>query len=103
MKVVADASSLLAKIVMTANTAQPQEVLARWADWRQIVRPELTGRIAPTRMEGIDTRSVSRLPLARYAGQRPRQGPGLPQARARFLSEKCLKCPPVLREQLSIR
>jgi hypothetical protein len=66
---VADALSLLANIVMAWNTAQMQAVLDRWANRRQIVPPELTGRIAPTRLEGINLRGVFRFPLERYAGQ----------------------------------
>jgi TnpA family transposase len=69
MQAVADALSLLANIVMAWNTAQMQAVLDRWANRRQIVPPELTGRIAPTRLEGINLRGVFRFPLERYAGQ----------------------------------
>jgi len=36
---------------------------------RQIVPPELIGRIAPTRLEGINLRGVFRFPVERYAGQ----------------------------------
>ncbi|MDR6539700.1 TnpA family transposase [Variovorax soli] len=50
MQAVADALSLLANIVMAWNTAQMQAVLDRWANRRQIVPPELTVRIAPTRL-----------------------------------------------------
>ena len=50
MQAVADALSLLANIVMAWNTAQMQAVLDRWAHRRQIVPPELIGRIAPTRL-----------------------------------------------------
>ncbi len=69
MQAVADALSLLANIVMVWNTAQMQAVLDRWANRRQIVPPELTGWIAPTRLEGINLRGVFRFPLERYAGQ----------------------------------
>jgi len=69
MQAVADALNLLANIVMAWNTAQMQAVLDRWANRRQIVPPELTGRIAPTRLEGINLRGVFRFPLERYAGQ----------------------------------
>ncbi|ABM96848.1 putative TnpA family transposase (plasmid) [Methylibium petroleiphilum PM1] len=69
MQAVADALSLLANIVMAWNTAQMQVVLDRWANRRQIVPAELTGRIAPTRLEGINLRGVFRFPLERYAGQ----------------------------------
>ncbi|HEX7498966.1 MAG TPA: hypothetical protein VF524_01545 [Polyangia bacterium] len=33
------------------------------------VPPELIGRIAPTRLEGINLRGVFRFPVERYAGQ----------------------------------
>ncbi len=69
MQAVADALSLLANIVMAWNTAQMQGVLDRWANRRQIVPPELIGRIAPTRLEGINLRGVFRFPVERYAGQ----------------------------------
>jgi hypothetical protein len=69
MQAVADALSLLANIVMAWNTAQMQAVLDRWANRRQIVPPELTGRIAPTRLEGINLRG--RLPLPAGALRRP--------------------------------
>lgn len=69
MQAVADALSLLANIVMAWNTAQMQAVLDRWANRRQIVPPELTGRIAPTRLEGINLRGVFRFPVERYAAQ----------------------------------
>jgi hypothetical protein len=51
--------SLLANIVMAWNTAQMQAVLDRWANRRQIVPPELTGRIAPTRLEGIEAQGAA--------------------------------------------
>jgi len=44
-------------------------VLDGWAHRRQVVPPELIGRIAPTRLEGINLRGVFRFPLERYAGQ----------------------------------
>jgi len=69
MQAVADALSLLANIVMAWNTAQMQAVLDRWAHRRQIVTRELIGRIAPTRLEGINLRGVFRFPVERYAGQ----------------------------------
>lgn len=69
MQAVADALSLLANVVMAWNTAQMQAVLDRWSNRRQIVPPELLGRIAPTRLEGINLRGVFRFPLERYAGQ----------------------------------
>ena len=65
----ADALSLLANIVMAWNTVQMQGVLDRWANRRQIVPPELIGRIAPPRPEGINLRGVFRFPVERYAGQ----------------------------------
>ena len=69
MQAVADALSLLANVVMAWNTAQMQAVLDRWANRRQIVPPELLGRIAPTRLEGINLRGIFRFPVERYAGQ----------------------------------
>jgi Tn3 transposase DDE domain len=65
----ADALSLLANIVMAWNTAQMQAVLHRWANRRQVVPPELIGRIAPTRLEGINLRDIFRFPIERYADQ----------------------------------
>jgi hypothetical protein len=44
-------------------------VLDRWANRRQLVPPELIGRVAPTRLEGINLRGVFRFPLERYAQQ----------------------------------
>ena len=68
MQAVADALSLLANIVMAWNTAQMQKVLDHWAQRRGgTVPPELIGRVAPTRTEGINPRGVFRFPLERYA------------------------------------
>jgi TnpA family transposase len=69
MQAVADALSLLANIVMAWNTAQMQAVFDRWAHRRQVVPPELIGRIAPTRLEGINLGGIFRFPVERYAGQ----------------------------------
>jgi TnpA family transposase len=69
MQAVADALSLLANIVMAWNTAQMQAVLTRWANRRQVIPPELIGRIAPTRLDGINLRGVFRFPVERYADQ----------------------------------
>lgn len=69
MQAVADALSLLANIVMAWNTTQMQAVLNRWANRRQVIPPELIGRIAPTRLEGINLRGVFRFPIERYADQ----------------------------------
>ena len=69
MQAVADALSLLANIVMAWNTAQMQAVLDRWAHRRQVVPPELIGRIAPTRLEGINLRGNFRFPIERYVAQ----------------------------------
>ena len=83
MQAVADALSLLANIVMAWNTAQMEAVLDRWANRRQIVRPELIGRIAPTRLEGINLRGVFRFPVERYAAQLlPSQSAGKTRASA---------------------
>ena len=69
MQAVADALSLLANMVMAWNTAQMQAVLDRWANRRQVIPAELIGRIAPTRLEGINLRGVFRFPVERYADQ----------------------------------
>ena len=69
MQAVADALSLLANIVMAWNTAQMQTILDRWANRRQVVPPKLIGKIAPTRLEGINLRGVFRFPIERYADQ----------------------------------
>ena len=68
MQAVADALSLLANILMAWNTAQMQQVLDHWAQRRDgAVPPQLIGRIAPTRTEGINLRGVFRFPVERYA------------------------------------
>jgi hypothetical protein len=69
MQAVADALNLLANIVMAWNTMQLQAVLGRWANRRQFIAPELTGKIAPTRLEGINLRGIFRFPTERYADQ----------------------------------
>jgi hypothetical protein len=44
-----------------------QQVLDHWAQRRSgVVPPELIGRIAPTRTEGINLRGVFRFPVERY-------------------------------------
>jgi len=67
MQAVADALSLLANIVMAWNTSQMQAVLDRWSNRRQVIAPELIGKIAPTRLESINLRGVFRFPVDRYA------------------------------------
>lgn len=69
MQAIADAPSLLANVVMAWNTTQMQAVLDRWAHRRQIVPPELIGRVAPTRLEGINLRGVFSFPVERFAEQ----------------------------------
>ena len=70
MQAVADALSLLANIVMAWNTAQMQAVIDRLNDRRRVQIPaKLIGRIAPTRIEGINLRGVFRFPIERFAGQ----------------------------------
>ena len=70
MQAVADALSLLANIVMAWNTAKMQAVLDRWNARRSsAVPPELIGRIAPTRTEGINLRGVFSFPVEHYAEQ----------------------------------
>ena len=75
MQAVADALSLLANIVMAWNTSQMQAVLDRWSNRRQVIPPELIGKIAPTRLESINLRGVFRFPVDRCANQiLPSQG-----------------------------
>ena len=70
MQAVADAVSLLTNIVMAWNTAQMQAVIDRWnTRRREQVPPQLIGRVAPTRIEGINLRGVFRFPIDRFAGQ----------------------------------
>ena len=64
-----DALSLMANIVMAWNTSQMQAVLDRWSNRRQVIPPELIGKIAPTRLESINLRGVFRFPVDRYADQ----------------------------------
>lgn len=66
----ADGLSLLTNIVMAWNTAQMQAVIDRWnTRRREQVPPKLIGRIAPTRIEGINLRGVFRFPIERFADQ----------------------------------
>jgi TnpA family transposase len=75
MQAVADALSLMANIVMAWNTSQMQAVLDRWSNRRQVIPPELIGKVAPTRLESINLRGVFRFPVDRYADQiLPSQG-----------------------------
>jgi len=68
MQAVADALSLLANIVMAWNTMKMQLVLDRWNTRPStMVPPELIGRIAPTRTEGINLRGVFSFPIEQYA------------------------------------
>ena len=69
MQAVADALNLLANLVMAWNTMQMQQVLQGWANRRQHIAPELIGKIAPTRIEGINLRGVFRFPVERYADE----------------------------------
>jgi hypothetical protein len=71
MQAVADALSLMANIVMAWNTSQMQAVLDRWSNRRQVIPPELIGKIAPTRLESINLRGVFRFPVDRYADPNP--------------------------------
>jgi type II secretory pathway component PulL len=67
---VADALSLLANLVMAWNTMKMQLVMDRWNTRRSTtVPPELIGRIAPTRTEGINLRGVFSSPIEQYAEQ----------------------------------
>jgi Tn3 transposase DDE domain-containing protein len=57
MQAVADALSLLANLVMAWNSMKMQSIFDRWNTRRaSAVPPELIGRIAPTRTEGINLR-----------------------------------------------
>ena len=68
IQAIADALSLLANILTAWNTAQMQHVLDHWAQRRGgAVPPELIGRVAPTRTEGINLCGVFRFPVERYA------------------------------------
>lgn len=67
MQAVADALSLLANIAMAWNTLQMQALLDHWPRRHHLVPSELIGRIAPTRLEGINLRGVFRFPVERYA------------------------------------
>jgi TnpA family transposase len=69
MQTVADALSLLANVVMAWNTSRMQAALNGWSNRRRSVAPELIGRVAPTRLEGINLRGVFRFPIDRYAEQ----------------------------------
>ena len=64
---VADFLNLLANLVKAWNMMQMQQVLQGWANRCQHVAPELMGKIAPTRTEGINLRGVFRFPTERYA------------------------------------
>lgn len=68
MQVVANALSLLANIVMAWNTTKKQAIFDCWAQRRSgAVPPELIGRIAPTRTEGLNMRGIFSFPIERYA------------------------------------
>jgi hypothetical protein len=76
MQAVADALSLLANIVTAWNTAQMQRVLDHWAPrCGGAIPPELIGRMAPTRTEGINLRGVFRFPVERYVDKILPSGP----------------------------
>jgi len=65
---VGDALGLLANLVMAWNSAQMQAAFDRLNARRTTaVPPELIGRIAPTRTEGINLRGVFRFPVEVYA------------------------------------
>jgi TnpA family transposase len=65
---VGDAIGLLANVIMAWNTAQMQVAFDRLnARKSTAVPPELIGRIAPTRTEGINLRGVFRFPVEAYA------------------------------------
>jgi TnpA family transposase len=64
MQAVADALSLLANIVMAWNTAQMQSAIDGWGE---PVPAQLIGRMAPTRIEGINLRGIFRFPIEGFA------------------------------------
>jgi len=75
------ALSLLANLVMAWNTTKMQPALDRWnARPSTAVPPELIGRIAPTRTEGINLRGVFTFPIEQYQAQLL---PSLPAAKSR--------------------
>ena len=71
MQAVTDALRLLANVVMAWTTAQMPNSLERWANRWHIIPVELIGRIASTRLEGINLRGVFRFPIERYAALTP--------------------------------
>jgi TnpA family transposase len=86
MQAVADALSLLANLVMAWNTTKMQSVLDRWNARRSTaVPPQLIGRIAPTRTEGINLRGVFTFPIEQYQAQLL---PSLPAAKSRAFAAK---------------
>jgi TnpA family transposase len=72
MQAVADALSLSASILMAWNTTERQAALDQRGTRRSTtVPPELIGRIAPTRTEGINRRGVFRFPIDHSADRLP--------------------------------
>ena len=73
---VGDALGLLANLVMAWNTAQMQAAFDRLNARKSTAVPqELIGRIAPTRIEGINLRGVFQFPVEVYAEQLLPSGP----------------------------
>ena len=71
----ADALSLLANIIMAWNTIQMHSVLDCCANRRKVIPAEFNGKIALTRLQGINLRGVFRFPVERYANEiLPSQG-----------------------------
>jgi hypothetical protein len=67
--------------VMAWNTMKMQSLLDRWNARRSTaVPPQLIGRIAPTRTEGINLRGVFTFPIEQYQAQLL---PSLPAAKSR--------------------
>ena len=56
-------------LVFGAKASGPQAALRAWANRRQFIAPEVTEKIAPTRLEGINLRRIFRFPTERYAEQ----------------------------------
>ena len=59
--------SMLAKTIVVWKTMQMQAVVNRWANRRQGIEADIKGKIAPTRLSGINLRGVFRFPVERYA------------------------------------
>ena len=52
---------------MAWNTAKMQGAFDYWNSRREKIAPELIGKIAPTRLEGINLRGIFNFPIQRFA------------------------------------